>query len=116
MIKIIHHFALGFVIFLSGSLHADSALGFKKDLVSQVHWGPYLLGLGFLFVALIVLAKKSKGFIKTNAQCKLIESIPIHYKTKVHVIEYQGQRFLIADNQQALAIHSLHKEEVHPSL
>lgn len=116
MIKIINHIFFGFMIFLSDSLHAGSALGFKKDLVSQVHWAPYLLGLGFLFIALIVLAKKSKGFIKTNSQCQLIESIPIHYKTKVHVIEYQGQRFLIADNQQALAIHPLHKEEVQPSL
>ncbi|MDR3443418.1 MAG: hypothetical protein P4L65_10450 [Legionella sp.] len=116
MIKTINHIFWGFMICLSSSLHADSALGFKKDLVSQVHWTPYLLGLGFLFVALIVLAKKSKGFIKTNAQCQLIESIFIHYKTKVHVIEYHGQRFLIADNQQALAIHPLHKEEVQPSL
>jgi flagellar biogenesis protein FliO len=87
---------------------------FKQDPMNTIHWFPYIVILGILFVVLFVLAKKSKVLVKTNSNCQIIEKIPVHHKTQVYVINYQGQRFLIADNQNALAIHSL--QEVKPSI
>ncbi len=102
------------LFFLSGALHAQSTFAFKKEPLSTVHWFPYLLVLAILLVALLALAKKSKGLIKNNGKNQIIEKIPINQKTQVYVLDYQGQRFLIADNQNALAIHPLHEEK--PSL
>lgn len=102
------------LLFLSSVLHAQSTLAFKKEPLSTVHWFPYLLVLAILLVALLVLAKKSKGLTKNNGKNLIIEKIPINHKTQIYVLDYQGQRFLIADNQNALAIHPLHEGK--PSL
>jgi len=91
--------------------YSQSALGFKPDPVHSIHWTPYLITLGILFMFLLFLAKKSKRLVKTNSQCQLIEKIPLHHKTQAYVVDYQGQRFLIAENQNALAIHPLQEEK-----
>lgn len=100
-----------FFFFLSSTVHAESTLAFKKEPLSTVHWFPYLLVLTLLLVALLMLAKKSKSISKHSSKNLIIEKIPINQKTQVYVLEYQGQRFLIADNQNALAIHPLAQEK-----
>jgi flagellar biogenesis protein FliO len=92
---------------LANPLLAEEAIVFKKELISTFHWFPYSIILIVLIIAVLVLAKNSKKIIKTHSSCKVIESIAIHHKTKVHVIDYQGQKFLLADNQHSLAIHAL---------
>lgn len=88
----------------------STTLIFKQDPMSNIHWFPYIVVLVVLFVVLVFLAKRPKGLIKTPSKCRVIEQIPIHHKTKIFVIDYQGQKFLIADNQNALAIHPLKED------
>jgi hypothetical protein len=95
------------LFFLSGTAHAESTLVFKKEALGTLHWFPYLVVLGVLLVALLVLAKKSAYLTKNHAKDLLVEKIALNQKTQVYVLNYQGQRFLIADNQNALAIHPL---------
>jgi hypothetical protein len=85
---------------------------FKTELVTHPHWLSYGLVLSLLCVFLIVLAKKSKkGWSHTlkraQNKCKLVEHIILNNKTKVYVLDYQGQGFLLADNQHSLALHPL---------
>lgn len=91
--------------------YSQNTLDFKPDPVHSLHWTPYLLVLGVLILVLLVLAKKSKRLVKTNSQCQLIDKIPLQHKTQAYVIDYQGQRFLIAENPNALAIHPLKEEK-----
>ncbi|WP_298626873.1 hypothetical protein [uncultured Legionella sp.] len=90
-------------------LFAKEDLVFKKELISNPHWYSYGLVLILLLISIIVLAKYSKRTGATEQKCKVIERISIHHKTKVYVIHYQGKQFLLADNQNALAIHPLHQ-------
>ena len=93
--------------FLINPLQAKNAITFKKELVANVHWFPYGLVLIVLIIAVLILAKSSKKISNTQSKCKIIEKTTLNHKTKIFVIDYQGQQFLIADNQNALAIHSL---------
>lgn len=95
------------LIFLVNPLLAQEAIIFKKELVETAHWFPYGLVLIALIAAVLMLAKNSKKIISKQSQCKVIEKIAIHHKTKIYVIDYQGQRFLVADNQNSLAIQAL---------
>lgn len=94
-------------VFLINPLYAEEAISFKKELVASSSWLPYGSILIVLVITLLVLAKHSKKIIHNNAQCQVIEKISVHNKTKVYVIAYQEQKFLVADNQNSLAIHAL---------
>lgn len=100
-----------FFTLASYTAHAESNLVFKQEPVHHLHWVPYILVFGILVASLFFLAKKSKVLVKAAPQCKIIEKMPIQHKTQAYIIEYQGQRFLIADNQNALAIHPLAQRE-----
>ncbi|CEG57454.1 hypothetical protein [Legionella fallonii] len=95
------------LFFFLHSLYAEEAITFKKELVASNSWTPYGIILLILVMALLVLAKNSKRIIPTNNQCRVVEKISVHHKTKVYVIAYQDQKFLVADNQNSLAIHAL---------
>ncbi|MFI4962597.1 MAG: hypothetical protein ACHP6H_01925 [Legionellales bacterium] len=88
-------------------LFAEQSFVFKKEVVNNHHWLAYGLVFLVLLAALLVLTKKSKTLLKKPIQSSVLELLPLGQKTKVYVIEYQGQQFLVADNQQALAIHSV---------
>ena len=93
-------------------LFTNAALAFKKDLVPANQWLGSIIGLclvGFLFAILYPHAKK-RGLIN-KSQKHLLKTIPIQNKIKAYVIEYEGKHFLIADNQNALAIHEFKKGE-----
>ncbi|MDR3501302.1 MAG: hypothetical protein P4L79_01805 [Legionella sp.] len=100
-------------LLITPALYAQSTLTFKQDPINQLHWVPYLVVLLILLLVLSFLAKRSKGLVKKPTQGQLIEKILVHHKMQVYIIDYQGQRFLIADNQNALAIHPV--QEVKPS-
>lgn len=89
---------------------AEESIPYKQDLALSIHWFPYGLVLLILCVVLAILAKRSKHKTGHNARCRLIESLPLNHKTKIHVLDYQGQHFLIAENIHALAIHPLKED------
>lgn len=94
-------------------VYAQESLLFKKEMITNTHWFSYVLALFVLFVSLLILAKFTKKGGIPNPQCKIVERINIHHKTKVYVLDYQGQRLLLADNQSALAIYPLQDSESH---
>lgn len=89
------------------SLIAQEPIPYKHDSPLSAHWFPYGLVLLVLCIVLAILAKKSKHKTSRTTQCRVVESLPLNHKTKIYVFDYQGQHFLIADNQHALAIHPL---------
>ncbi|MFJ1268022.1 hypothetical protein ACD661_05595 [Legionella lytica] len=100
-------------LLISPALHTQNTLTFKQDPINNIHWIPYLVVLLILLIVLFFLAKRSKGLVKKTTHGQIIEKISVHHKMQVYVLDYQGQRFLIADNQNALAIHPV--QEVKPA-
>lgn len=80
---------------------------FKQPLSPHGGWLSYGIAIVIMLVMIVILAKKHKPFSTPRGDCKLIEKKHLGHKTVVYVIEYHQQRFLLADNQQALAIHPL---------
>lgn len=103
------HKWLALLLLLNPTLN-HAAVHFKQELSPTVHWYPYALMLLLLFVALLLLAKYAKKTSSASRQGMLVEQITLHHKSKAYIIEYQGQAFLIADNQRALAIQPIKKE------
>ena len=96
------------LFFLSSTVQAESALTFKQESLDNAHCFLYIIVISSLFALLFFLAKKSTRLMNTSPKCQIIEKIRIHHKTSAYIIDYRGQHFLIADNQNALAIHPLH--------
>ena len=94
-------------------LSANQPVVFKKELVSNTHWFPYLLVLFVLITVLFILAQYSKRSKSTSPKCRVIEQVSVHNKTKIFVIDYQGRQFLLADNQNALTLLPLQDNELH---
>lgn len=99
--------------FWAAPLLAGESLGFKKELIANTHWQSYGLILVFLVVILFLLAKYTKKTEAAGQKCKVIERIAVQNKTKMYVIDYQGQQFLLAENPNALAIHPLPQPGLH---
>jgi hypothetical protein len=91
-------------------LIAQEPIPYKHDFALSIHWFPYGLVLLVLCVVLAILAKKSKHKTSGSPQCRVVESLSLNHKTKMYVLDYQGQHFLIADNQHGLAIHPLKED------
>ena len=86
---------------------AEEPLIFKKEVASSVSWMPYGLVFIILLITVFILAKNSRIRVNTQSKCKILEKINIHHKTKIYIMDYDGQQFIIADNQTALAIQPL---------
>lgn len=84
-----------------------SSLVFKKELVANPHWVPYGIVLLILFIVLFILARYSKKNGRIHSEFKVIDKLIVNNKTNIFIIDYQGERILLADNQNALAIHTL---------
>lgn len=93
--------------------HAKEALNFKKELITATHWPHYGILLTVLCLGLLVLIKKTRSPKRSFSKGELIEVIHLHHKTKAYVIDFEGQQFLIADNQNALTIHPLKHRGLH---
>ena len=78
---------------------------FKQEFSPKNGWLNYGLAITVLLIVILVLAKKYKSRPPNLAGCQLVEKKHLGNKTVVYVVEYQQQRFLLADNQHALAIH-----------
>lgn len=104
---------LGYIglYFFMNSGFSQAELPFKSNLNETIHWGPYLSVLLILFLLLLALNKFGARFNSKSKNSHLITTLPIYNKTKAYVLEYEGQRFLIAENQNAIAIHALKNKE-----
>lgn len=88
---------------------------FKQDFSPQNGWLNYGLAITILLIAMLVLAKKYKFRAPIRGSVQLVEKKHLGNKTVVYIIEYEQKHFLLADNQQALAIHALESgQEKHP--
>lgn len=68
-----------------------------------------------MLILAFILVKRVHAKPSQQSACRVIEKQFLTNKTVVYVLEYQQQRFLLADNQQALAIHSLPSQVIHES-
>lgn len=92
---------------------AQETLHFKEPLVLEKGWLVYGIALTILLLISWWVAKKQRGISKLPSTCKLVEKKYLGNKTVVYIIDYQQQRFLLADNQQALALHPIDHEDNH---
>lgn len=94
---------------------AEQPIVFKQDFSPQHGWLQYGLAITVLLILILVLARKYKSRVPNPDGCQIIDKKHLGNKTAVYVIEYQQQRFLLADNQQALAIHALEQRLSEPT-
>ncbi|MFI4918192.1 MAG: hypothetical protein ACHP65_01400 [Legionellales bacterium] len=92
---------------MTQSLVATNQLVFKKEQLFNSHWYHYGLVMLALLIAAFLVAKKTKPTVNGSIKGKIIERLPVHNKTKIVIVDYDGQKFLIADNQHSLAIQPL---------
>jgi|GEM_PF-2496993 len=86
---------------------AGDQLVFKKAFTPGISWFTYALVLVFLLIAALLLAKRMKPANMGKSTCQVLEKKYLGNKTVVYVLDYQNQRFLLADNQHALTIQAL---------
>lgn len=96
--------------------YASDAIMFKPEFVPKHGWLQYGVAILMLLVMSLLIAKKYKPRVLPHARCQLIEKKYLGNKTMVYIIEYQQQRFLLADNQNALAVHLLKNEDCNDSV
>ncbi len=89
---------------------AGEPLVFKQPFTPKNSWLTYGSAIIMLLILVIVIAKKHKPGATQKPICQLVEKKYLGNKTVIYIIEYQQQRFLLADNQQALALHPLIQE------
>ncbi|WP_147279844.1 flagellar biosynthetic protein FliO [Legionella worsleiensis] len=98
------HRILCVLMFWMHPVLANQPLVFKKDLMTNHHWPSYTLIVSALFGILLWIYQYLGKTKNTNSQFKIIEQLAVHHKTKIYVIDYQGQQFLLADNQNTLSL------------
>lgn len=109
-----HRFAGALMLTLPASLvRAEEALSFKQPFSPKISWINYALVIVVLLITALAIARKIKPSSTSQSSCQLLEKKYLGNKTVVYVIDYQEQRFLLADNQHALAIYPLLPGNVH---
>lgn len=98
--------AISLTLFAPISIANDRII-FKQKFSPHHGWLNYGMAILVLLTITWVLAKKYKPKTMLSDGCQLIEKKHIGNKTIIYIIDYQQQRFLLADNQQALTIHQL---------
>ncbi|MBA3537497.1 MAG: hypothetical protein H0T84_12975 [Tatlockia sp.] len=86
------------------------SLTFKQAIEPKQGWLIYFLATLALLAIAYVLSKNTKRGFSLPSNCLIIEKKRLGAKTIVYIFEYQNRQFLLADNQQALALHALDKE------
>lgn len=93
--------------FVSDVALSAETITFKQNLSPKISWLNYGLIIVILLLLVLAIAKKHKPGVSKKSDCQLIEKKYLGNKTVVYVFDYQKQRFLLADNQHAVAIHPL---------
>jgi flagellar biogenesis protein FliO len=84
---------------------------YKPPFAPQHGWFSYGLVLVILLTLLLVLGRaiKPRHFSKSTV-LRLIEKKSLNGQTTLYLMEYQQQRFLLADKPNALLIHPIKHE------
>ncbi|MCW8451435.1 hypothetical protein [Legionella quinlivanii] len=93
--------------FFSKESFSGSALAFKTPVTNGMGWLNY--GLPFVILSLAVLFLHLKKNKKPSTGCRLLEKTYLNNKTVIYLLEYQEQRFLLAENQKGLCFQSLNE-------
>ena len=101
-----YRFTLFISFLLINPLFADS-ISFKQAQPSTNYLHSYGMVITVVFILFVVLAHSVKRKTGTTQKCKIIERVAVYHKTRIYIIDYQNQQFLIADNQNSLAIQPL---------
>lgn len=115
--KILSSLLLMIFSFCSLAASAAEAITFKQPFSVKMNWLNY--GITIVILLLIIalfIAKRHKPHQAKQSLCQLVEKKYLGNKTVLYVIDYQQKRFLLADNQQALAIHELPARETDEKL
>ena len=112
-----YRYFIGLMLTLETSLSiAGESIAFKQPFSPKNGWLTYGSALVFLLFCVLLMAKKYKPGSSKRSSCQLIEKKHLGNKTVVYIIDYEKQRFLLADNQQALAVYPLSNgDTVEPS-
>ena len=95
----------------SGSTaHASETILFKQPFYPKHGWLTYGSAIILLLILVFIITKKHKPSSNQRQVCQLVEKKYLGNKTVVYILDYQQQRFILADNQHALALHQLVKE------
>jgi len=87
----------------------EQTIAFKEP----VNFKPaYVAVVIILLIISLLIARKNNRSKSHGSNCRLVDKKYLGNKTLVYVIEYQQQRFLLASNPQALAIHQLNNENI----
>jgi hypothetical protein len=86
---------------------AAAVFHFKQPLIPKNSWLVYSSVLACMIVITLILSRRHKLNPSPKSECQLIEKKFLSNKTIIYIVDYQQQRFLLADNQQAIALHPL---------
>ena len=103
------------LLLLTTSLPAytQESISFKKNMIANTHWSPYVLIFLFLCTVLILLARHANKTTKRGLNNKVMKCIAKHHKISIFIIDYKGQQFLLAENPNALKLHPLTESVTH---
>ncbi|WP_028388027.1 hypothetical protein [Legionella fairfieldensis] len=101
------------LFFIIWGLFTQSAFAekipFKQATAPEQGWFIYVITFIALLVIALVLAWKKRHPL-AQSSCLIVDRKRLANKTMIYVIEYQNQRFLIADNQQSLILQPVSNE------
>ena len=98
------------------ALAASEPIVFKQAFSPRISWFTYGAVIVLLLGIVLAVAKKQKPGSTKKSACTIIEKTYLGNKTVVYVIDYQRQRFLLADNQHSLVLHSLIPENTNEQM
>jgi len=95
------------------NVDASESIPFKAPITTEFNWKISIFALIALFIAVVFFIKKNAQSPTSVGNCKIIESRRLSTKTMLHILQYENQLFILADNQQALCLQQL-EPRFHP--
>lgn len=92
--------------------YAGAALSFKQEAATHSPGLAYAMALIALIAMFFCLKKFNKNKQPKIKKCQIIEQLTLNHKTRVYVIRYDQQHFMIADNPGGLAIQALNEQNI----
>ncbi|ARG96953.1 hypothetical protein [Legionella micdadei] len=99
----------GLMSFSSSQVFAEN-IPFKENFQLKPGWIIYLLAILTLAAIYLISARKNRGSQLQSSACLVVDKKRLSTKTTVYILDYQNQRFLLAENQHALVFQQLNKE------
>lgn len=106
----------GLLLYLITPQVLAEKIRFKQIIEPKKGWLFYFTAIIVLSFLAFLFARRVKPNLSRQSSWLVIDKKKLNAKTSLYLVEFQKQQFLIADNQQALALHSLNKENSNDSL